>query len=89
MTARVAGAVMGRPSTALQAERLRVAVAHTADLADEVRALHAERGDLADEIEALSRRAQIAIYNDRPDIVLSIAGRLDALAESLRRRNAA
>ena len=65
------------------------AVEHLLDLADEVRALHAERGDLADEIEALSRRAQLALLNDRADLVLHVAGRLDALAASLRRRNAA
>lgn len=59
------------------------------DLADEIRARDAEYVDLADELEALSRRVQLAIHAGRPDVALHVAGRLDALAASLRRRSAA
>lgn len=59
------------------------------DLSDELSALHAEREALASEIGALSRRIDLAIRADRPDIALHVAGRLDALAHSLTRRSAA
>lgn len=60
-----------------------------ADLIDEIRALRAERSEVAAELEALSRRIQLAIHAERPDIALHVAGRLDALAASLTRRGAA
>jgi hypothetical protein len=59
------------------------------ELADELVARDAEYVDLADELTALSRRIQLAIHADRPDVALHVAGRLDALAASLRRRSAA
>ncbi len=89
MTAPVVGAVMGRPSNAdltarLERSRLRAVV-----LADEVAALEAERADVGSEIEALSRRIEIAVHADRPDVAMHVAGRLEALAHSLVRRGAA
>lgn len=60
-----------------------------ADLQDEITALRAERDGLGAEIEALSRRIQLAVWNQREDVALHVAGRLDALAASLRRRGAA
>lgn len=62
------------------------AVEQIADLQDEIAALAAEREDLADELAALSRRIQLAIHANRPDVALHVAGRLDALAVSLTRR---
>jgi hypothetical protein len=59
------------------------------ELADELVARDAEYVDLADELTALSRRIQLAIHAERPDVALHVAGRLDALAASLRRRSAA
>jgi len=59
------------------------------DLQDEVAALHSERDALGTEIEALSRRIDLAIRADRPDIAMHVAGRLEALAHSLIRRGAA
>lgn len=56
------------------------------DLADEVTALEAERDQVGTEMRALSARIQLAIHNDRPDLVLHVAGRLDALGASLLRR---
>lgn len=76
--ARTAG--KGRQPAAI--ERIR-------DLEDELAAVAAERSDLADEIAALSRRIDLAIRADRPDVAMHVAGRLDALAASLTRRSAA
>lgn len=69
--------------------RLPASLSRLRDLADEVRAQHAENADLADELTALSRRIELAFRADRPDVALSVAGRLDSLAASLRRRSAA
>jgi hypothetical protein len=59
------------------------------DLQDELAALHCEREAVGSEIEALSRRIDLAIRADRPDVAMHVAGRLDALAHSLQRRGAA
>jgi uncharacterized protein YlxW (UPF0749 family) len=59
------------------------------DLQDEITALLAERHDVGTEIEALSRRMEMAVMADRPDVALHVAGRLEALAHSLIRRSAA
>lgn len=59
------------------------------DLQDEVSALCLERDALGTEIEALSRRIDLAIRADRPDVAMHVAGRLEALAHSLIRRGAA
>jgi hypothetical protein len=59
------------------------------DAEDEITALHAERASLAAEVEALSRRIVFAITAGHPNVALHVAGRLDALAHSLRRRGAA
>lgn len=59
------------------------------DLEIEISAMGAEYVDLATELHALSRRIQLAIHADRPDVALHVAGRLDALAASLSRRGAA
>jgi hypothetical protein len=64
-------------------------VERMADLQDEIVAMAAEREDVAAEVRALSARIQLAIHADRPDVALHVAGRLDALAASLRRRSAA
>ena len=66
-----------------------VAIERIRDLEDELAAVAAERTDLADEITALSRRIDLAIRADRPDVAMHVAGRLDALAASLTRRSAA
>jgi hypothetical protein len=65
------------------------AIEHLQELADELHARDAEYEYLADELTALSRRIQLAIHAERPDVALHVAGRLDALAASLRRRSAA
>jgi hypothetical protein len=59
------------------------------DLELELIAMQVERTALASEMLALSRRIQLAIHADRPDVALHVAGRLDALAASLTRRGAA
>ena len=79
----------GRPSNAQLGDRLERANLRIVVLSDEVTALHAERADVASEISALSRRIDLAIRADRPDIAMHVAGRLDALAASLSRRGAA
>lgn len=56
------------------------------DLQDEVTALEAERERFGHEVRALSARIQLAVHNDRPDVALHVAGRLDALGVSLLRR---
>jgi hypothetical protein len=56
------------------------------DLADEVTALEQERETVATEMRALSARIQLAVHNDRPDVALHVAGRLDALGAALLRR---
>ena len=89
MTVRVAGAVMGRPTNSLLSDRLERANLRIVVLSDEVTALHAERSSLASEIAALSRRVDLAIRADRPDVAMHVAGRLEALAASLNRRGAA
>lgn len=66
-----------------------IAIERIRDLEDELAALAAERTDLADEIGVLSRRIDLAIRADRPDVAMHVAGRLDALAASLTRRGAA
>lgn len=65
------------------------AIQQLRDAQDEITALRAERISVATEVEALSRRMQLAVLNDRPDLALHVAGRLDALAHSLHRRDAA
>lgn len=57
------------------------------DLRLEIFALHAERADVGTEIAALSRRVALAVQADRPDVALHVAGRLEALAASLTRRD--
>ena len=59
------------------------------DALDEITALVAERDLVGIEIEALSRRIEMAVHADRPDVAMHVAGRLEALAHSLRRRGAA
>jgi hypothetical protein len=59
------------------------------DLHMELAALAVERSDLATELLALSRRIQLAIHAERPDVALHVAGRLDALAATLTRRGIA
>jgi hypothetical protein len=66
-----------------------VVIERIRDLEDELVALSSERVDLADEISALSRRIDLAIRADRPDVAMHVAGRLDALAASLSRRGTA
>lgn len=70
----------GRQPAAIERQR---------DLEAEVAALADERSGLATELGALSRRIQLAIHAERPDVALQVAGRLDALADSLDRRGAA
>lgn len=65
------------------------AIERIRDLENELAAVTAERSQLADEIGALSRRIDLAIRADRPDVAMHVAGRLDALAASLTRRGAA
>lgn len=89
MTAAVAGAVRGRPSAARLTQRLERARLRILVLTDELAALLAERASLASEISALSRRIELAIRADRPDVAMHVAGRLDGLATSLTRRGAA
>jgi hypothetical protein len=72
----------GRGRQPIEVERLR-------DAELELAALAVERSDLASELLALSRRIQLAIHAERPDVALHVAGRLDALAASLTRRGAA
>jgi hypothetical protein len=84
----VSAPVLSIPRTAGKG-RQPVAIERLRDLEDELAAVAAERSDLADEIEALSRRIDLAIRADRPDVAMHVAGRLDALAASLTRRNAA
>lgn len=79
----------GRPSNARLTERLERSRLRGVILADEVNALHAERAATGVEVEALSRRLQIAFWNERPDVALHVAGRLEALARSLQRRGTA
>lgn len=79
----------GRPSAAVLADRLERSRLRNAVLAEELRALAAERTAIADEIGALSRRIDLSIRADRPDVAMHVAGRLDALAASLTRRGAA
>ena len=82
-------AIAPRPARRTGSGRQPAMVERFRDLADEIRARDAEYADLADELEALSRRVQIAIHADRPDVALHVAGRLYAIAQSLRRRSAA
>lgn len=86
MTARIEGAVMGRPSAVALTDRLQRAQLRNSVLRDELAALHAERDGLAVEIRALSARLQLAITADAPLVALQVAGRLDALGVSLQRR---
>jgi hypothetical protein len=79
----------GRPSNAVLGERLERAHLRAAVLATELVARDAETAALAVELSALSRRVQLAIHAERPDVALHVAGRLDALAESLARRSVA
>lgn len=65
------------------------AVERLLNLELEVIALEYERSEVATEIGALSRRIQFAIAAERPDVAMHVAGRLDALAASLTRRNVA
>lgn len=64
-------------------------VERTRDLELELIAMTAERATVAVEVRALSSRIQLAIHAERPDLALHVAGRLDALADSLERRGAA
>lgn len=64
-------------------------VERVGELELELMALTAERTVVAVEVRALSSRIQLAITADRPDLALHVAGRLDALADSLDRRGAA
>ncbi len=59
------------------------------ELQEEVAALLSELYTVGTEIEALSRRIDLAIRADRPDVAMHVAGRLEALAHSLQRRGAA
>jgi hypothetical protein len=79
----------GRPSNAQLADRLERSRLRNVLLAEELRALAVERQALGTEIGALSRRIDLAIRADRPDVAMHVAGRLDALASSLTRRGAA
>lgn len=55
----------------------------------EISALHAERDRVGVELRALSARIQLAIHAEHPGIALHVAGRLDALGDSLIRRGEA
>lgn len=68
---------VGRPPSVLS---------RVSDLEDEVSALECERADTAVELRALSRRIELAIHAERPDVALHVAGRLDHLAASMFRR---
>jgi hypothetical protein len=89
MTALATNNPNGRPSNAILTQRLERAHLRAAVLSTEIAALTSERDLLSTELGALSRRIQIAIHADRPDVALHVAGRLDALAASLARRGAA
>lgn len=85
MTARIPGAVMGRPSNARLAE-LAVVEDH-ADMRDEFRALLHERGELAVELGYWSTLLVKAVRLDRDDMIHHAAGRLAYLSTRLTRQN--
>jgi hypothetical protein len=59
------------------------------DAEDEIAALTAERAAIGSEAQALSRRIELAIRSERPDVALHVAGRLWLLGQSLLRRGGA
>lgn len=79
----------GRPSNSVLSDRLERSRHVNTLLRIENRALRSELTEVGVEISALSSRTVMAIHADRPDVALHVAGRLDALAESLSRRGAA
>jgi hypothetical protein len=79
----------GRPSNLQLTDRLERSRLRNTVLAEEIRALTSERTAVADELAGLSRRIDLAIRADRPDVAMHVAGRLDALATSLNRRGVA
>lgn len=89
MTARVAGAVMGRPTNTVLSDRLERARIRNDILAEELAAAQVERRRLATELAALSRQSALAARAERLDVAMHVAGRLSVLAATLERRGAA
>ncbi len=90
MTAAIAGAVRGRPSAAMLAERLDRSRRVNVDLRMELRAERREGAVFATEIRAHAARIYLAAQSDRPDLALHEAGVIGALADRhLRQRGGA
>lgn len=78
-----------RPSHAELTERLDRARTVNGLLRLEIRSVRAENAEYGSEIAALSRRIELAITAERPDVAMHVAGRLADLAASLSRKGSA
>lgn len=90
MTARMPGAVMGRPTNSALSDRLERAQNAIQTLRENLRAQADESADFAMDVRAHARRMHYATIAERPDLALHEAAAIVAAADRhLRQRGAA